>query len=202
MSFGSFIKRLGQKLIPAGKKLYLGGKSVLHNINRIGNKVMPITDIAVGLATPYLAGAGPYGVGALGVYAGLKGALALTNQLEKGKEVAKTGKQIYQDVKQQGLERGLESNYMNIVATAKKGMDVGNSLKEIGQGGVELYRNQQGSSASGGRRLNSSNAPLNRNSGDIGSSQAQNRQFSREMGDTTQEPTQIIRQPPNIEYSN
>ena len=32
-----FFKRLGQKLVPIGKTLYLGGKSVLHNINKIGN---------------------------------------------------------------------------------------------------------------------------------------------------------------------
>jgi hypothetical protein len=201
MGFGNFFKKLGQKLVPIGKTLYLGGKSVLHNVNRIGNKVMPITDIAIGMATPYLA-TNPYGQTALGVYAGLKGALALTNKLEQaietGEQVAKEGKQIYQDVKQKGLEKGLESNYMNIIRTAKKGIDVGKDLKGIGQGGVELYRTRQGSSNDGGERIHESNAPLNRNAGDIGSSQAQNRRFSREMGDNTQ--AEQIRQAPNIQF--
>jgi len=204
MSFGSFFKRLGQKIVPIGRALYLGGKSVLRNVNKIGNKVMPITDIGVGLATPYLL-SNPYGQAFLAGYASLKGGLALTNRLENaietGESVAEQGKKIYKDVKEKGLEKGLESNYMNIIKTAKSGLDVGNSLKSIGQGGVDLYRTRQGSSSDGGRRSSSSNVPLNRNSGDIGSTEAQNRRFSREMGDTSKEElTPPKRQAPNIEF--
>ena len=205
MSVGGFFKRLGQKIVPIGKTLYLGGKSVLHNINKIGNKVMPYTDIAVGLASPYLS-TNPYGVGALAGYAGLKGGLALTNRLEKliedGESLVEPISRIGSDIKNSGLIRGVDNNYMEIVDTSKKALITGKALKKLGQDGVALYRKQQGSSGSGGERMNASNNPLYRNSGDIGSTQRQNNLFAIEMGDNTQQQRERVRREPTIELLN
>lgn len=186
MSIGGFFKRLGQKIKPIGKSLYLGGKSVLHNINRIGNKIMPITDIGVGIATPYLL-TNPYGQAFLAGYTGVKGGLELTNRLEKaieaGETVAEESKKIYRDIKNKGFDKGIDDNLFNIISTANKGVGVASSFKDLGQDGVSLYRKQRESSSGNEEAV-------------------RNRNLMRQLGDNTIEEEDTLinrRRPPNME---
>ena len=135
----SFLERIGQKLMPMGKKLYVGGKNVLGTVNRIGNKIMPYTDVAVGMASPYLA-TNPYGAMGLAGYAGLKGGLALTNKLENmiqaGEKIAKTADEI----RKEGVG-AIPKNLGNIIDVGKSGLALGKEFRQFGEDTGDLKDN-------------------------------------------------------------